>query len=173
MGVSYQRIKKESEAEIGRLLEERQRIDARISVLKTMVQNCETLLKLPAAKPRSIPVLPDTEIQVITMEIRPDQGITDAIRTVLAQSKIPLSAPEIKSALARLGFDLSEYSNASAVIHNTLTRLERQRQVARVENPASQTVAYTLVKNSFYQRLLDVPNPFGKTLGEMLKEPKK
>jgi hypothetical protein len=42
--------------------------------------------------------------------------------------------------------------NAAAVIHNTLTRLEKQGEVMRVVNPVGQTAAYALIKknNAFY-----------------------
>jgi hypothetical protein len=149
--VDYEKVIKESEAEIAKLLEQRQRIDARISLLKTMVQNCRQLLGVPVGQPTSR-VRKRQEIESLIDEVLADQGITNAIRRVLGETKLPLSAPEIKSGVVNLGVDLSQYVNAAAVIHNTLTRLEKQGEVMRVVNPVGQTAAYALIKknNAFY-----------------------
>ena len=87
-------------------------------------------------------------------EVPAESGITDAIRQVLSKSKIPLSALEIKSGLENSGVDLSGYANPGAVIHNTLTRLEKQREVVRLQTAAGQTVAYAI--NSMYKKLFDM-----------------
>ena len=67
---------------------------------------------------------------------------------MLTEAKLPLTAPEIRTGVVNLNVDLSQYVNASAVIHNTLTRLEKQGEVMRVVNPAGQTAAYALVKKN-------------------------
>jgi hypothetical protein len=132
------------EEEISRLLEERSQIDHRLSQLKATADSLRSLLDVPFRGGL------DVELDRITSEL----GITDAIKKVLASSKIPLSAPEIRSGLESIGFDLSSYANAGAVIHNTLTRLEKQHEVVRVQNPAGQTVAYAL--DSMYKRLFEL-----------------
>jgi hypothetical protein len=82
-----------------------------------------------------------TFVPLTEVDIR-ETGITDAIRQVIAESKIPLSPVEIKAALANRGVDLSGYANPGTVIHNTLNRLEKQGELIRVQNPAGVTVAY-------------------------------
>jgi hypothetical protein len=50
-------------------------------------------------------------------------GLTDAIRSILAQADEPLSAGDIRDRLAALGFDMKSYSNPLATIHTILRRL--------------------------------------------------
>jgi hypothetical protein len=127
------------EQETKNLLRDRSQIDQRLLQLKTTAESLRALLGIEGL---------DVKIDGIVSEL----GITDAIREVLASSKMPMSAPVIKSELVNRGLDLSGYANPAAVIHNTLTRLEKQGEVARVQNPAGQTVAYALVKNVAYKR---------------------
>ncbi len=122
------------EQETGELLEERSRIDRRLTQLKTTADSLRALLGVEGL---------DVKMDGIVREL----GITNAIREVLASSKIPMSASFIKRELMNRGLDLSWYANPGAVIHNTLTRLEKQSEVVRVQNPAGQTVAYALAKN--------------------------
>ena len=129
------------EQETENLLKDRSRIDHRLLQLKTTAESLRALLGMEGL---------DVKIDGIVSEL----GITDAIREVLASSKIPLSAPVIKSELANRGVALAGYANPAAVIHNTLTRLEKQGEVVRVQNPAGQTVAYSLVKNIARRRAL-------------------
>jgi hypothetical protein len=59
-------------------------------------------------------------------------GITDGIRLLLRQAmekNIILDARNIRDLLAKRGFDLSQYANEMAVIHNTLRRLEKQGEL--------------------------------------------
>ncbi len=128
------------EQETEQLLKDRSRIDERLMQLKTTADALRALLGMK-----------EFDNSVFITEL----GITEAIRQVLANSKTPLSAPEIMREVGNLTrADLSaQYANPGAVIHNTLTRLEKQREVVRVQNPAGQTAAYALVKNSFYKRL--------------------
>lgn len=50
-------------------------------------------------------------------------GLTDAVRSILAQADEPLSASDIRDRLAALGFDMKSYSNPLATIHTILRRL--------------------------------------------------
>lgn len=131
------------EQETAKLLEERSRIDLRLTQLKTTADSLRALLDVEGL---------DVKIDRIVREL----GITNAIREVLASSRMPMSASSIKSELMNRGLDLSGYANPGAVIHNTLTRLEKQHEVVRVQNPAGQTVAYALANNSLYKRLSEV-----------------
>jgi hypothetical protein len=73
-----------------------------------------------------------------------ETGITAAIRVLLSRSKVPLAPVQIRTELMNRGFDLSNYENAMAVIHNTLKRLDRQGELTTVRNPSGQIVAYTM-----------------------------
>jgi hypothetical protein len=149
--VDYQRTTEEAEKEIASLLEQRQRIDARISLLKTVVQNCRALLGS------------QVNILVGNYDIDhpyPDQGITNEIRKVLNHSTVPLSAPEIRAALEKSGVDFSGYANPGAVVHNTLSRLGNQGEVMRVANASGQNDSYAIKRNHL-MTLTDPPPPPG------------
>ncbi len=132
------------ERETEQLLKDRAQIDERLMQLKNAADSLHDLLVIPT----------EGRLDVYIDRVVSELGITDAIKKVLASSKIPLSAPEIRSGLESIGVDLASYVNAGAVIHNTLTRLEKQSDVVRVQNPTGQTVAYALVKNVAYERAL-------------------
>lgn len=145
------------EQETEQLLKDRSQIDQRLMQLKTTADSLRDLLGIGGL---------DVKIDGIVSEL----GITDAIREVLASSRIPMSASLIKSELANCGVDLSAYANAGAVIYNTLTRLEKQGEVVRVQNPAGQTVAYAIkpglkLKQEGYEILSEAPpSSFGQSL---------
>lgn len=56
-----------------------------------------------------------------------------------------MKPPEIKAQLLHHGFDIGEYANPLAVIHNTLRRLGVQGELIIVKNPAGQ-IAYAISK---------------------------
>ncbi|MBI3477395.1 MAG: hypothetical protein HY010_16810 [Acidobacteria bacterium] len=116
------------------LIEERQRIDTEITLLKNLLKLYVSLSNVGR----------NGQLAELINQVPAEAGITNAVKQVLRGSKIPLSASEIKSGLVEIGFSLDNYANSSAVIHNTLARLVKQREVMRVENPAGQTVAYVL-----------------------------
>jgi len=58
-----------------------------------------------------------------------DLGLTDAIRYTLGNTKGPMTPVEIKEALVKGGFEVSEYSNMMASIHTVLRRLRIKGEV--------------------------------------------
>jgi len=73
----------------------------------------------------------------------PVGGISNAIRRILTGSRIPMSPTQIKTALSARGFDMGEYANPGAVIHNTLKRLEQQKELTVVRDPSG-NLAYAM-----------------------------
>ena len=63
--------------------------------------------------------------------VQPEQGMTNAIRTILAKAQFPRTAPQIRDILSRAGFKMDEYASPLAPIHNTLKRLEKQGEATR------------------------------------------
>ncbi len=63
-----------------------------------------------------------------------DVGITDAVRTAMRLAGTPLSAPQVKERLNNYGFDLHRFKNPSAVVHNTLQRMEKQGEIIPAAN---------------------------------------
>jgi len=63
-----------------------------------------------------------------------------------------------------------------SVIHNTLKRLLAQGEIVGLRDGSQQIVAYarrTVPPPPGLDQLAGIPNRFGRTLGEMLKEPEK
>ena len=101
-------------------------LDQRLAQLKATHETLTTLLG--AAKITL--VQPEQRLE----EYVGDVGISDAIRQAFATATITMSPSEVKAALLLRGVDLSGYVNASAVIYNTLLRLEKQGEIFRVNN---------------------------------------
>src|SRR6266704_3638908 len=55
-----------------------------------------------------------------------ETGLTDAVRTVLRASEVPLTATDIRKRLLQIGFDYSNYQNFLATLYLTLKRMEKQ-----------------------------------------------
>ena len=108
--------------ELGRLIDERNRIDAQINAVSVAIQSIETLAEStdqPIINPA--PPHPDDET-----------GFTDRVRAVLESNPLrPLTAVDIRDVLMKN----SPYDDAKIVLihaHNTLKRLERQEEVEEV-----------------------------------------
>lgn len=76
-------------------------------------------------------------------------GITDAVReTLRAVAPNRLTAMQVRDALVKSGFDLSEYSNPMAIIHQVLRRLIDAGQVVFVSSPESEKALFEWVFKS-------------------------
>jgi len=69
-----------------------------------------------------------------------ETGLTDAVRTVLRASEVPLTATDIRKRLLQIGFDYSNYQNFLATLYLTLKRMEKQNEVT--ETPLDGKKAY-------------------------------
>jgi hypothetical protein len=117
------------------LFEERRRIDARLAALKGTIEGLSVLVDDPPAKPSATLNMSDLLVG--------ETGITAAIRLLLQQADGSLTPVQIRTELMSHGFDMSDYANAMAVIHNTLTRLERQGEVTRLDLPSGSVYSMT------------------------------
>jgi hypothetical protein len=125
----YQKAIEAAQTETRSLLEQRTAIDIRLTQLQKTIENLSTLLG----------ETPEYEIDpaaagMLGIPIS-DAGISDAIRQLLAKSGAPLSPVEIRDRLDKEGFDINGYASGLTVIHNTLKRLERQREIGIVRSP--------------------------------------
>lgn len=112
--------------------------DQRIAQLKSAITILKGLLEGPQKASPS---------EVVTEEIG-DIGITEAIRTVLRTFPGMCVTPaQVKTDLIETKFDLSKYANPSAVIHNTLKRLEAQGEVVQITIPSG--TSYMLKESTF------------------------
>lgn len=117
------------------LLKEKILLDLKIHQLSQTIKALDYLLQEKPIEPGELAAMTD---------LVGESGITGAIRVLLANSKLPLSPVEIRSELVSHGFDLKDYANAMAVIHNTLKRLERQDEITPVKDADGQVTGYMM-----------------------------
>jgi hypothetical protein len=131
--------------EIGELLQQRTKLDDRLTQLKNTVDALSLLLK------DTTPAVDDgfskaygqlVGVEGLAAPGAGDMGISDAIRQILCGSQVPMSPTGIRNELAKRGFSLATYANPLAVIHNTLKRLMAQGEIFGLRDRAQQVVAY-------------------------------
>src|SRR5579885_3301516 len=113
----YRKALDSARAEFDKLLQERAELDSRIVRLKQTIAGLVGLCELnrnPRRALNHVTPLPPRFMR-----------LTSAIRQILSTSTSTMRPPELREALIRHGFNLAQYANKLAVIHNTLTRLER------------------------------------------------
>jgi Arc/MetJ-type ribon-helix-helix transcriptional regulator len=129
---SYKKALHDAQFEVTKLLFQRADIDKRLAQLKAAIAAISGLLE-------AVPAVDELA------EIG-DVGITEAIRQVLRDAIGAQTPTDIKSALVDRGYDFSRFKNPSAVIHNTLKRLEAQGEVTSVRT-LGQGSAYSMAVN--------------------------
>lgn len=131
---NYVNALKGARSEIEDLLNQRMRIDNRLAQLKEIVDSLSAVVEEAPS-----------DDGLANLRNIVELGITDSIRTILRETKDPaMSPPEIRNELERRGIRLSGYANKMAVIHNTLTRLEKQGEVVKLANREGVPYAYAI-----------------------------
>lgn len=120
---NYQRALQSAQSELVELLRDRADVDSRIARLKQTIDGLTALCD---------ETNPSAGTSAIGMIAPVPPGLTSNIRRALAEATSPMTAPQIRNALTKMGLNLSAYANEMAVIHNTLNRLEKQREVIAV-----------------------------------------
>jgi len=122
----YRKALHSARAEFDRLLQKRADLDSRIVRLKQTIAGlmglCEVADKTRRPLNHTIPLPPRF------------MRLTSAIRQILAESAVPMRPPDLRDGLSNHGFNVAQYANKLAVIHNTLSRLERQGEVIQVSS---------------------------------------
>jgi len=120
----YRKALHSARAEFDRLLQKRADLDSRIVRLKQTIAGlmglCESADKTRRRLNNVVPLPPRF------------MRLTSAIRQVLAESAVPMRPLDLRDTLTNRGFNVTQYANKLAVIHNTLSRLERQGEVIQV-----------------------------------------
>jgi hypothetical protein len=122
---NYRKAIKDAEEEVTRLTLYRASVDRKLAQLKAAITALSSLLEEP-------PKVEDPTIMG-------DVGISTAIRQTLKEAGAGLTPAQIKAKLTEAEFDLSKYANSSAVIHNTLKRLEGQGEILAVRDSSGIT----------------------------------
>ena len=118
----YSQALKRARADLDAMLGERSALDNRIQALQSAIASLSVL----SGEKKST-----NGREVLLGE---STGITDAIRTVLRRSIVPLAAPGIRNALQDLGFDTTKYASPLTVIHNTVKRMHEQKEISIEHN---------------------------------------
>lgn len=120
MTPDFEQIIKESLEELRQRVSEREQTDKRIAQLTKALRGLA-------------PMLPEKERAQLLASLgigrRKGLGLTEVILEILKESDRPLTANEIGERMEDMGFDLAEYSQASATIYNTLRRLTESKRV--------------------------------------------
>jgi hypothetical protein len=56
-------------------------------------------------------------------------GMTDGVRFILRRAQQPMTAIDVREALANWGFDMSKYANDLSAIHTVLKRLNKAGEI--------------------------------------------
>jgi hypothetical protein len=91
------------------MLGQRDALNIEIIQLQSKIKSYETVLDRVQLSQRT------TLEQVV--------GISEAIRSILRIAARPMTAADVKNSLDLIGFDFSNFSNASAAVHSTLKRM--------------------------------------------------
>jgi predicted flap endonuclease-1-like 5' DNA nuclease len=142
---NYRKAIRDAEEEIVKQTLYRASADRKITQLKAAITALSALLEQPPKVDDSTTI--------------GDVGITNAIRQVLKEAGVGLTPAQVKAKLIEAEFDLDKYANSSAVIHNTLKRLEAQGQVVSVRDSSGVT-AYAVNSSS----------SFGEGIARAMKE---
>src|SRR5215471_11546252 len=122
----YRKALHSARAEFDRLLQKRADLDSRIVRLKQTIAGLMGLCEVPDKTRRplnhTIPLPP----RFMTL--------TSAVLQVLPASAVPMRPPDLRDGLSNHGFNVGQYDNKLAVIHNSLSRLERQGEVIQVSS---------------------------------------
>jgi hypothetical protein len=138
MEKAYEVALAQAEDEMQQLLAKRAVIDARISQLK---QGIESLRNLGGTRDFA-KEMPKDISGLLELHVADQMGITDAIRTLIKETALPLTAPQIRDALLRYGLDMDKYSSPLTVIHNTIKRMDKQGEISSVRSPAGEFVGW-------------------------------
>jgi hypothetical protein len=110
--------------ELEGLMQERAHLDSRIAKLSRSIEGLASLSN-------DTDVSSEVKTKLLELEISEAMGLTEAIRQIIGAAFLGITPIQIRNMLVEEGFDPQKYSNMLTVIHNTLSRLERQGEIKR------------------------------------------
>jgi hypothetical protein len=119
--------------ELDELLQKRADLDKRISTLQITIEGLAALSD-PAKPADAAPEAQQLDLQEL--------GITDAIRAVLRESRVHMTAPQIRNSLVDRGYNVDRFASILTVIHNTVKRMHDQGEIAVVHDPSGRFVGW-------------------------------
>ena len=136
MHQDYKNALERAHSELAELINQRTEIEQRIARLKTTIDGLSALCDERDYSEGLTPITATDATMSETM------GLTNAIREIVSVSAVPIKPTEIRDLLVSEGFDEKAYSNMLTVIHNTLTRLERQKEFQQIRMPNGELVGW-------------------------------
>jgi hypothetical protein len=123
MTPDFTQIIQESLEELLQRVREREATDKRIAQLTKALRGLAVML-------------PEKEraqfLSSLKVGRRKGLGLTEVILEILRDSDGPLSANDIRDRMEDMGFDFTDYAQATATIYNTLRRLTENKRVLPV-----------------------------------------
>jgi hypothetical protein len=112
--------------EVHKLLEKRAIIDSRLAKLRKSIRVLSQLSESTSSYKLG-------RRASTGLGLSSEPGITDAIRKLLKEE--PLTTRELREKLAGEGFNIDSYASGLTIIHNTLKRLQHQKEVHLDKGP--------------------------------------
>jgi hypothetical protein len=97
-------------------------------------------------------------------------GFTDGVRDVLRRAEVIMTAPQIRNELERMGFDFSKYAQPLVPLHNTLKRLQEQKEIVSIKNQAGETTGYQWI-NPIVRAVKEERSWLADALGKPVQPP--
>ena len=113
---SFFKAYKDAAKELESLVTEQERIEKRILSLRKTMNALETVIS-------QLPEAGNIGDMARASLILGETSLTDDIAHIIATTRVPLTASEIKTQLTELGVNIAEHSNPLATIHSILGRL--------------------------------------------------
>jgi hypothetical protein len=153
-------------------VQRRDLLNAEIAGLRETVRVLCPRVKMP----------PDLQRELSQLLALVDYGtpsLTTAIRALLTRvSPQEMTAIEVRDRLEGSGFNFDDFSNSLSACHAALKRILAEGEI-ETGTPKDGKASYRRVikANCYFEAglggITSLPNPFGRTLGDMLKEPQK
>jgi hypothetical protein len=144
----YKDLFNQAQADLEKLMEEREALDRKISKVKQAI-----LGLAPLAEMANRNVLENIVEQMLWGPEFAAMGITDAIREILKTSEKPLTPMEVRERLLQTKPSVKEQVNLMASIHTVLKRLVPKE--ATKDTNADGDITYAWVRRGFYKAALD------------------
>jgi hypothetical protein len=128
----YRRAYEAAKQELADLLSQQEQVGKRLVVVRQSIQTLATL-----CESEGVEIDPSDEASALLGS----STLADEIRTVLSANHETWMRPaQVKSELARLGRDLSQYANPQSTIHMVLKRMAESGEIQEDTNADGKTV---------------------------------
>lgn len=166
MEKAYEAALAKADAEFRELLKKRSEIDARLGQLKGTIEALTNLGEASQSTKQAPLFVQEKFQQGIELIHADEMGITDSIRAIIRDAKLPMTAPQIRDALVRSGYDVERYASPLTVIHNTIKRMDKQGEVSAVQAPDGEFVGWLFRRKPAFKVgqggvVIAPPNPSG------------